>query len=122
MSRRRFVLVGGVVAVAVVGGGALWWRRLGSGKEDRLLARLFKEHFSYLSIDDDGLLEFLAEYQAAKGSLLLGESTARQPLPFLDFLQSTDFFANGADESRVVRYVMLHDPYINPCFNPFRTG
>jgi hypothetical protein len=34
------------------------------------------------------------------------------------FLLSSDFFATGADESRVVRYVQLYDP-MRACGNPF---
>jgi hypothetical protein len=35
------------------------------------------------------------------------------------FLLSSDFFANGADDGRSVRYVALYDPYLTPCANPF---
>ena len=34
------------------------------------------------------------------------------------FLMSTDFFPNGARESRPLRYVMLYHPYRTPCYNP----
>lgn len=36
-----------------------------------------------------------------------------------DYLLSTDFFANGADEQRAVSYVSFYDPYVRPCSNPF---
>jgi len=38
--------------------------------------------------------------------------------PLSHFLLSTDFFVNGADESRVVQYVAYHDKTL-PCSNPF---
>jgi len=34
------------------------------------------------------------------------------------FLLSTDFFQNGMDESRTVKYGLYYDPYINLCYNP----
>ena len=34
------------------------------------------------------------------------------------YLLSSDFFLNGADESRVVQYVRFYDP-MRPCGNPF---
>jgi hypothetical protein len=34
------------------------------------------------------------------------------------FLMSTDFFPNGADELRPLRYRQLHDPHISVCYNP----
>lgn len=35
------------------------------------------------------------------------------------FLLSSDFFRNGADESRPVRYLALHEPTRAGCTNPF---
>jgi hypothetical protein len=35
-----------------------------------------------------------------------------------NYLLSSDFFLNGADESRVVKYVAYYDP-LRPCQNPF---
>ncbi len=38
------------------------------------------------------------------------------------YLLSTDFFPNGADESRPLDYVEFYDPYISPCYNPLVEG
>jgi len=86
--------------------------RFGSPEE-----RLIREHFPYLTIDADGLRRFLREYRLATGSPALeGEEDVRR---FLDtFLMSTDFFREGADESRTVRFTMLYDVYTNPCYDP----
>ncbi|MCB9666077.1 MAG: hypothetical protein H6732_18360 [Alphaproteobacteria bacterium] len=35
------------------------------------------------------------------------------------FLLSSDFFQQGADPSRPVRYLALNDPYLTPCLQPF---
>jgi len=32
---------------------------------------------------------------------------------------SSDFFLNGADESKTVRYVAIYNPYVGACRNPF---
>ena len=82
------------------------------------LVSAFEQHFSYLKLDRKGLERFLVDYQEAFGSLLLN-GAPRPNLPYLKYLESTDFFLNGADESQVVRYILLRDPYLNPCFNPF---
>ncbi len=34
------------------------------------------------------------------------------------FLLSTDFFLNGADETKPVRFRQLFHPYVSPCWNP----
>jgi hypothetical protein len=37
------------------------------------------------------------------------------------YLMSTDFFQNGHDESKVVRYIEFYEPFvkIHPCSTPF---
>lgn len=44
--------------------------------------------------------------------------------PALDWLTakmllSSDFFLTGMDEAREPRFLTYHDPYRNPCWNPF---
>jgi hypothetical protein len=34
------------------------------------------------------------------------------------FLLSTDFFVNGEDESKPLRFVFVYDPRFTPCYNP----
>lgn len=34
------------------------------------------------------------------------------------FLLSTDFFQEGMNENRTIKYVLYYDPYINLCYNP----
>jgi len=33
-------------------------------------------------------------------------------------LLSTDFFQNGMDENKTIKYVLYYDPYISFCYNP----
>ena len=91
---------------------AVFRNRSGSPEE-----RLIREHFAYLTIDPDGLRRFRREYRRVIGPPILdGEKAVRR---FLDtFLMSTDFFPQGADESRTVRFTMLYDIYTNPCHDP----
>lgn len=39
----------------------------------------------------------------------------------LHFLLSTDFFQSGEDTSRPVEYVRFYDPYVHPCYTPYRS-
>ncbi len=115
LDRRRF-LFAIAAAVAAPGSGLLL---LGCSRKATPLEQRFLDHYGYLSIDREGLRRFLADYQAAYGSLLTDAVEPREPLPFLKFLASSDFFLNGGDESKLVRYLMIRDPYLNPCFYPF---
>lgn len=122
-TRRMFIVtwLWGLASLFAIGGvlyhlfrqrNAFLRNRSGSPEE-----RLIREHFAYLTIDADGLRRFLREYRRAIGPpSLVGEREVRR---FLDtFLLSTDFFREGADESRSVRFAMLYDVYTNPCYEP----
>ncbi len=77
---------------------------------------LVRGHFSYLSIDREGLRHFAEDYR----DRLLDHPGHRDPAQILRiFLCSSDFFAHGADEARVVTYTTLYEPYLSPCYNPF---
>jgi hypothetical protein len=82
--------------------------------EERLRA-----HFNYLRLDPAGIEEYFADY------LRYGDGFSRHsPLPpevYTRYLLSTDFFRNGADESRLVTYIGFYDPALTPCNNPFAT-
>lgn len=75
-------------------------------------------HFDYLTLDPAGVTRFVADFQEHFGAVT-PQAVAANRIFYTKYLMSTDFFLNGADESRVVRYVMLHDPYVSPCWNPF---
>ena len=84
------------------------------------VAERIRRHFDYLTIDEAGLARFVREYEAAFGAVEL-DNVAANRLLYTKFLMSTDFFLNGQDERRPVRFVALHDPYVSPCWNPFGT-
>ena len=81
-------------------------------------AERIRRHFDYLTIDEAGLERFVREYEKVYGPVELGNMEGNRLL-YTKFLMSTDFFPNGADESRPVRFVALHDPYASPCWSPF---
>ncbi|MEM7357177.1 MAG: hypothetical protein AAF657_40560 [Acidobacteriota bacterium] len=114
-TRRRFVSWA-IYSAGAATFGTVWLRR-----HQRLdaVAERFEAFFHYLDLDRAGLDRFLADYESEIGVLTDWIGRPVEPLPFMKFLESTDFFPNGADENRAVRYIMLRDPYVNPCFNPF---
>jgi hypothetical protein len=77
--------------------------------EDRLRA-----HLPYLDVDDAVLAAFARDQRAGTGAREEIDAIAAR------FLLSTDFFQNGADEDRPLRYVAYYDPYRSPCYNPLR--
>ena len=84
------------------------------------VAERIRRHFDYLTIDEAGLERFVREYERTFGAVEL-DNVAGNRLLYTKFLMSTDFFMNGQDETRPVRFVALHDPYVSPCWNPFGT-
>src|SRR5262249_62178866 len=83
-------------------------------------ARRILSALSYLKLSRVDVVKFLEEHERALGPA----RTDPQALPELcgKLLLSTDFFMNGADETRPIRYVSLYDPYQSPCFNPLTKG
>ncbi len=113
--------------IGVVGGGLLASggcreteeRSLGNvapaANPGRLLRDAIREHFAYLSIGEEVVEAFARDLTEHQGPWSPGTS----PRPFTRFLASTDFFQQGADENRPLRYVAYYDPYVSTCYNPF---
>ena len=141
MIKRRNFLLGSVGAVAVLGIGAFAAER----HHEAEIAAAIRQRLSYLKLDEGGPEAFardkVATLLAKRPSWLRIVSRIRQTLAkptihwgfsndkrtkrerevdnlAITFLLSTDFFRNGSDTSRVVRYVALYDP-VRPCGNPF---
>ena len=72
-----------------------------------------RKKFDYLSIDDAVIEAYVRDRRRTTGGRRLVSSKEYQR-----FLLSTDFFQNGADESRPLRYVSLFDAYASPCYQP----
>lgn len=86
-----------------------------SEKVDLPLRHAIREHFAYLSIDDQVIDAFSKDLGRHQGRW----NPETSPRPYTRFLASTDFFQNGADEARPLRYVAFYDPYVSSCYNPF---
>jgi hypothetical protein len=128
MKRRKFLAVAGIGGLAVA---ALASFKFITGPFDSVAKSIIKSELDYLQLDEDGLSRFVADYSklkdrnyklTMKGYSLFGINAARSGKVHQlvsSYLLSSDFFQNGMDEKRTVRYVGLYDPYTRPCSHPF---
>jgi hypothetical protein len=125
ITRRTFVkLASGCIAGAAAGS-LVWHDRL-LWAVDRAFAwtaavvrspeERLRAHFSYLNLDPAGVAQYFADY--ARYRPAFSRHRPLGPDVHTDFLLSTDFFRNGADESRLIRYVGFYDPAVTACNNP----
>jgi hypothetical protein len=139
MIKRRTLLwgAGGVLALGAVAG----WRVLTSSQEDAVAKVLYKR-LDYLKLDPEGVRQFARDLVMrnvisstklrmidATGFLYSGfalDGDSRLSLAIRRgeervisaYLISTDFFTNGADLGKEVKYLGFFDP-MRPCSNPF---
>ena len=131
LPRNRRAFLASLISFVSLGTGAWWWWRGQKSppqQEDtdpwtKLTAETLRRLLPYLQLDNDGVAQFARDLRAAGQYGLLnrakaGNAGAREWLG-QQFLLSSDFFWNGADESRTVRYRVYYDPYVQPCANPF---
>ena len=140
--RRRAFLVGGLGVVLVAGLGVWGFGRAVS--ETEIVSHL-RRRLSFLHLDDAGLRAFA--HDQVNTLLAKRPSWVRWKYHFLHifarsfsrfdtsndrrsrverlednlastYLLSSDFFINGADERRLVKYLEYYDP-MRPCGNPF---
>ncbi len=140
MERRTFLLGG--LGVAVVAGLGV----LGAGPAaEAQIASLVRRRLGFLKLDEAGLKQFSKDQVSAllakrptwnrwkyhflvlftKSFTQYGTSNdtrtrlQRTADSFATtYLLSSDFFVNGADESRTIEYTGLYDP-LRPCSSPF---
>jgi hypothetical protein len=134
-----------MLLAAVVGLGGVAGGRLALAEARAAIIMVVRKRLWYLTIDEAGLQQFAADLAATDsfagyklkalhtvGPLYrrLGfdgrgmvDMTVRHGEERIvsAFLLATDFFHNGADETKVVRYVRLYDPLKNldACSAPF---
>jgi hypothetical protein len=142
MNRRR-VILGGLGVVAVAGLGA--WG-LGHVALEAEIVSILRRRLGFLKLDQQGVHAFAKDQTDAafhkkiptwsrlRYHLLAAAAPSykrffrsidtRSRVARLEdnlvstYLLSSDFFLNGADESRTVNYVAYYDP-LHPCQNPF---
>ena|ERR1700676_1556952 len=137
ITRRQLLLVAGGIS-----GGYAGWRYFGSSVEEAFVT-VVRRRLDYLKLDLDGVDAFARDMAAAHAisNIRLRFLNVVRPL-YLDvplstksrfgsalrhgeerivgtYLLSSDFLINGADESRVVRYLGFYDPIKRACGNPF---
>jgi hypothetical protein len=142
MSTRRRFLLGGLAVVVVAGVGVIGF---GPGAAESRIVAVVRRKLSFLQLDEKGLHAFAKDQVSA---LLAKRPTwNRLKYHYLSmfakqftrynrsndkrtrvermednfastYLLSSDFFLNGADESRIVEYVSFYDP-LRACGNPF---
>lgn len=127
MKRRKFLIIAGLSGAAA----ALTSARFLTTSFEQSAEALIKRELSFLRLDEDGLKKFVADYSASKdrtykrmvkGYGLIGLGTAQSGKIHQlvsQYLLSTDFFHNKMDESRIVKYIALYNPYTSPCAHPF---
>jgi hypothetical protein len=143
MITRRSLLLGGLAVFGIAGVGLFGFGR--AGLESEIVA-ILRRRLGYLKLDEDGLRAYAKDqtgvFLAKRPSLsrlryhfisAVGPSfkrfqrstDTRSRLERMEdqfvstFLISSDFFFNGSDESRVVRYKYFYDPLVHPCGSPF---
>jgi hypothetical protein len=136
--KRRHLLIGAGAVAAI---GYTGWR-FGTANGERALTRVIYKKLGYLKLDDAGVRQFahdqvkLQTISAARLRIIDAVGPVYSMLSFqgrlgledtlrhgedrivTQYLMSTDFFRNGADQTRVVRYLEFYDPMV-ACGNPF---
>jgi len=135
-SRRTFLAV---ACAGLLGAGG--WRFFRAHDEDAILMVL-RKRLDYLKLDPAGMQAFARDLASRK---LLSRTRLRLMMTFgplyrrfdlngqnflavairhgeerivSNYLLSSDFFINGADQSRIVQYLGFYDP-LHACSNPF---
>jgi hypothetical protein len=137
MISRRTLLVGaaGIAAAGVY--------RLTTSSEENAIIAVVRRSLDYLSLDEEGLRAFavdLSNHRVVADGKLRMIAAAGPVYPMIAsvppvahllkhgeerivslYLLSSDFFLNGADETRRVQYLGFYDPIgqARACANPF---
>jgi len=145
LGRRRFLLTGAAAGAALGAAyvGGWWYYRVRTGDTRGLVLSVLHRHLRHLQVEERDLKSFAeamherfsSQRRLAWMGMLGGvyefvniynlvPQTRRGFRGFedaivSDFLLSTDFFDNGADDSQPLVYRHAHDPYERICANPF---
>ncbi len=145
MLNRRQLLAAGITATVTATAGIATWRFI-HGSEENAIVAVLRKRLNYLMLDEKGLHAYAKDLVAQKivssrrlrlldvaGPIYthLGVPTYRNALArelrhgeervVSLYLLSSDFFLNGADETKLVHYRGYYDPVRlpRPCSNPF---
>ncbi|MEQ7799518.1 hypothetical protein ABDJ41_06860 [Pedobacter sp. ASV1-7] len=130
MKRRSFLLLVGVGTGSIAVPASLYFLSPAINEHAVLL---IKRELYYLKLEEGSVEKYVADYFRSAHNNLLAKLKWKamyymqikpdQSAIFFElvkyYLLSTDFFINKADESKVVRYLGLYNPYKSPVPNPF---
>lgn len=90
----------------------------------KAIVEFLKTELNYLQLNEADLVAFGRDFQQDQGEEKLQDQYKKEPKKIenravTQFLMSTDFFWNKADESKPVKYLAYYDPYRRICSNPF---
>lgn len=138
MKRRTFL---GATAGLLAAGGALVGLSVNSYQD--IVKNIVRTKLDYLKISDEELDKFAVAYEKVMhkpkakvfmidlsykcSNISFCQKKLETRLNYFEryvltyFLKGSDFFMNGMDESKPVKFVSLDllDPYKAPCYNPF---
>jgi hypothetical protein len=127
MKRRKFLAIAGIGGLFA----SLVSFRFVNTSFEEAAEKLIVKELDFLNLDRSGVRKFVNEYAKStnsryrltmKGYSFMGlnaDQSVKVNQLINAYLLSTDFFTNKMDESRVVKYVELYNPYLRPCANPF---
>jgi len=137
MIKRRYLLLAGIAGLASLAG-----IRFARSSDESAIMTVLRKRLDYLRLDEGGLVAYARDLAAThriassrlrwvemvgplyKNFDSLGRNSIAHSLRHGEerivstYLLSSDFFINGQDESRVVRYLGFYDP-LKACGNPF---
>ena len=141
ISRRRFLALTGVGLTGVAGVVGV---RFLFAQPVAVVASVVRRKLHYLKLDEAGVDAFakalveraiaaptklrtlsaigLTEVPVEKLGIHLSAMRRGEERIVTYYLLSSDFFLNGADEQKTVRYLGFYDPYQRACMNPFPRG
>ena len=141
MKRRTFVVLTSLAIVTIPTTG-----KLVVGGAEKIsydyISGIIAKKLSYLRYDSDMVTKFICDYSrscSGVGSMDVHRLSSLASVKILlkllpstralindleekiarDFLLSTDFFQNGSDVSKPLKYLGLYEPRLRPCTNPF---
>ena len=133
INRRKFIIYATTVPMYLFLGAS--WLRSGRKSLDLFIVDILKKRLDYLIVDDATLFRFaqvvvdngfnpnrlwkLRGYLYSEYRLFDWALEEYAEVIAAQFLMSSDFFWNGADLSREVKFRAFYDPLRQPCLNPF---
>ena len=147
ISRRAFILSALASVTTIAGIGGWWVFKTSQDNNIDLIVAILRKNLHYLKLDEAGLIAFAQDFLANQPNFVNSRNMDLLDLarPFYiysdlfeitpasdelhrveermvtQFLMSTDFFWNGANESRPIMYLGYYTPYKQVCGNPFAT-